>query len=67
MRKSIADGRMLPESEEEFKLIKFHLYPACAECRKIFSSENTHSRLGWAETQISGMCENCFDSLFKEE
>lgn len=30
-------------------------------CEQPFSDKNTHSADGWRETQISGMCEDCFD------
>lgn len=41
-------------------------YIKCTNCNKPFSNENTYSKEGWKETQISGMCEKCFDSLFEE-
>lgn len=63
-------GRLLPESEEDFLLLEGRervRYTACVTCRKRFSPANTRTSLAWAETQISGMCETCFDELFKEE
>jgi hypothetical protein len=39
----------------------------CLECKQPFSDRNTHSEAGWKETQISGLCEDCFDALFEEE
>lgn len=38
----------------------------CVECKQEFSLENTRSEAGWRETKISGMCENCWDNLFKD-
>lgn len=42
-------------------------YCECIECKKPFTQKNVHSLEGWAETQISGMCEDCFDALFADE
>lgn len=39
---------------------------SCISCGAMFDEVNTHSVAGWRETQISGMCEDCFDELFKE-
>lgn len=39
----------------------------CVECGKPFTKENVTSSAGWRETQISGMCEKCFDRLFDED
>lgn len=69
MRPSLFGG-LLPESEEDFLLLEGRerlRHTACISCRKRFSSANTRTSRGWAETQISGMCETCFDELFKEE
>jgi len=69
MRRGVK-GNFLPESQEDFqKLVangglSFH---GCVSCNEPFSNDNTHTSLGWAETQISGMCEDCFDQLFKED
>lgn len=41
------------------------LYSQCIECKQPFTAKNCHTRQGWAETQISGMCEDCFDALFE--
>ena len=61
-------GNLLPENEYDFienqpsmKFLK------CMVCHKPFSGANTTSRMGWRETQISGYCEKCFDSLFNVE
>jgi len=62
-------GNQLPESHADFKLLINSLgerWLNCQSCRRLFTDENTRSKLGWRETQISGFCENCFDGLFKE-
>ncbi len=60
-----------PTSEFEFKEMlkndRVGMYCECVQCKNEFSSENTHTELGWKETQISGMCEDCFDNLFIDE
>lgn len=70
MKNSIVEpGKKLPESEEEFQQLKqagIAKYVACRTCKKEFSKLNTHSTLGWRETQITGDCEDCFDALFGE-
>ena len=38
----------------------------CVYCGEPFSSSNVHTHAGWAETRISGACENCFDGMFEE-
>jgi hypothetical protein len=35
----------------------------CVVCGEPFSVANVYSRAGWIETQISGQCELCFDTL----
>lgn len=35
----------------------------CVDCKEIFSDRNVYSEEGWRETQMSGMCEICFDNL----
>ena len=60
-------GQALPEDAEDFdtlvaSLAETHLN--CRSCRTLFSAANTHSVRGWRETQISGMCEDCYDKLF---
>lgn len=60
-----------PTSEFEYKeMVRMRtpgVYRKCVCCKNEFSSENTHTELGWKETQISGMCEDCFDNLFIDE
>ncbi len=41
-------------------------YEKCMNCEQPFSKANTHSVDGWRETQISGLCENCFDEITAE-
>lgn len=38
-------------------------YTHCIECGEVFSGSNVHSVEGALETQISGMCEDCFDEV----
>ena len=61
-------GNLLPESEADFAdnydAMKFK---RCLSCDERFTAANTHSLLGWKETQISGFCEQCFDNMFKDE
>jgi hypothetical protein len=35
----------------------------CRSCSEPFSERNVYSHAGWLETQISGLCETCFDTL----
>lgn len=70
MRQSIIGAKLLPESAadyEELRLSHRAHYTTCCQCDKPFGNANVKSSLGWAETQISGMCEVCFDNLFEEE
>jgi len=39
---------------------------SCVTCGEEFSGKNTKSAAGWRDTQISQMCENCFDGLFAD-
>ena len=41
-------------------------YHKCICCGKPFSHDNCYSLAGWKETQISGLCELCFDGCTKE-
>lgn len=41
-------------------------YEKCMNCEQPFSKMNTRTVDGWLETQISGLCENCFDELCAE-
>lgn len=55
----------LPKSEADFRdnyeTMKFK---HCIQCEKGLTDGNTHTVLGWQETQISGYCEDCFDHAF---
>jgi len=37
---------------------------SCILCHAEFSKKNVTSEMGWRETQISGICEECFDGMF---
>lgn len=41
-------------------------YTECIQCKEPFSKENVFTQEGARETQISGMCEKCFDKLFAD-
>lgn len=41
-------------------------YEKCVGCQAPFSDANTHTEAGWRETQISGLCEDCFDAVCSE-
>lgn len=67
---SIWSGRTLPESAEEYEELRLSHrahFTACMQCKNHFSAANTTTPAGWRETQISGVCEACFDNLFKDE
>lgn len=66
MKESIVEqGKILPESAEEFGTYKLLLkYTHCVDCGQIFSEANVLSVPGWRETQISGTCEACFNRMF---
>lgn len=38
----------------------------CIKCGKPFTDANVHTEAGWAETKISGLCEDCFDQVTAE-
>ena len=44
-----------------------HRATHCVKCSKPFTEKNVHTMDGWRETQISQMCEDCFDEITKEE
>ncbi len=35
----------------------------CVACGSRFGDTNVYSEAGWLETQISGLCELCFDTV----
>ena len=67
MKQSIVNpSKLLPESAEDFVNIERPTFTKCYTCGQPFTRVNVFTTLGWRETQISGMCEACFDELFKE-
>jgi len=63
------DSRELPESEMQFQALSakgLALYCTCITCNHIFTGSNVKTTMGWRETQISGICETCFDDMFKD-
>jgi hypothetical protein len=67
MRESLK-GHMLPESyEDALALRQMLLYPTCFKCKRSLSEPGAaRTAAGWKETQISGMCEPCFDAVFAD-
>ena len=62
-------GGWLPDSCEDFavlQLAKAAPHLSCFMCREHFSPDNVQTPEGWRETQISGVCEVCFDRLMEE-
>lgn len=60
-----------PNSEDEFCRMRdedspFIRYVVCEACGEPFSEANVHTAAGWRETQISGLCETCFDDMASE-
>jgi hypothetical protein len=41
-------------------------HTSCVECKQRFSDGNCFTQAGWEETQISGLCESCFDEMTAE-
>lgn len=42
-------------------------YTICVACKEPFSDANCRTQAGWQETQISGLCERCFDDITAED
>lgn len=42
-------------------------FERCVYCKGEFTDANVRTELGWKETQISGICEICWDELFKDD
>lgn len=70
MRPSLK-GHSLPESHGDALLLagtgmlKFH---TCSECGKsLHAVSAAKSAAGWRETQITGICEPCFDRMCDED
>ncbi len=60
-------GNLLPDNEQEFADNFIDMkHVRCVQCNSGFGPQNTFTRLGWRETQISGFCEKCFDDMFVE-
>lgn len=62
-------GQFLPESWEDFKELVatgFAGYRHCVTCHEDFAQGNVFTSAGWRETQLGGMCERCFDTLFSD-
>jgi len=63
-------GNMLPESQADYDELalsgELKFKTCCLAATPHPHIGRTHTRLGWAETQISGSCEECFDELFNE-
>jgi len=59
-----------PNSFAEFLFLKqtsLAQYHHCVECEEPFTPSNVYSADGWKETQISGLCEDCFDTIEEDE
>lgn len=62
-------GHQLPDSEADFRQLADlgkALNLKCNDCDRPFTGEIVRSSAGWRETQISGMCEVCYDELFQD-
>ena len=62
-------GGLLAESETDFRQLEATRkapYMACISCKQPFTAERVKTYAGWKETQISGMCEVCYDELFDD-
>lgn len=59
----------MPESHQDFRDLAeagAAKFSHCFDCKSPFNSINTQTAAGWRETQISGICETCYDQLFSE-
>lgn len=59
-----------PNSYEEFLKYKASgllNHVTCIQCKSFMSDNNVLTQMGWRETQITGLCEVCFDKLFEED
>jgi len=69
MKDSIVHDKQLPENLTDYEELKRNdalQYDCCCSCGFIFTTMNVHTREGWLETQISGMCEECWDDMCEE-
>ena len=39
----------------------------CYECKEPFTHKNVFTSAGWRETNISHLCERCWDAMFAED
>ena len=61
----LESDRALYESQKQFAADHV-THTKCVSCAQRFSDENCFTQEGWQETQISGMCERCFDAVAME-
>jgi hypothetical protein len=68
--KTSLKGHKLPENHADAKVLSdygLQLFRVCRRCDKgLAETDAATTFLGWQETQISGLCEPCFDRMFKE-
>lgn len=71
MKKSLDGIHLLPESKDDAQQIALDAaqqFRNCCGCGiPLHDPAAAHSPAGWRETQISGMCESCFDSLLGDD
>jgi hypothetical protein len=64
-------GHQLPESVNDARELKYSgtlKYLKCSQCSvELYDATAATSAEGWRETQLSGMCESCFDQLFEND
>jgi hypothetical protein len=58
----------LKRLQEQMKQDLFGATPegCCVQCKDAFTSANVFTPAGARETRISGMCERCWDKMFKK-
>ena len=54
--------RDIYESQRSFAAANV-THTSCVSCKERFSDTNCFTQAGWQETQISGLCERCFDQM----
>jgi hypothetical protein len=71
MKPSLIVGRRLPESAADLtELVKAgtqRVWLDCRVCGHGFNFGNTWTKAGWRETQVSKICENCFEEAVRPE
>ena len=68
--KTSLKGHALPESAEDAAALASQnpMFAVCSICGLSLSDPKAaYTTAGWRETQISGICEPCFDSLFEDD